>query len=188
MDIMIDIETLGTRSDAAILQIGLVQFDRETGEFGKQLLVSVDRDFYDDNPQFHVDEQTVKWWEKQGAEAQRSLEINKVATLAIALDMVTEFFVETAGFTKSFSFGEDAVWGLGQFDIPILNYAFGVTYGAGDAMPWGFRQERDLRTVLAEAHRDGKSCTLPPECADLIKHRADHDAIKQVYHLLELDK
>jgi hypothetical protein len=44
-DIMLDIETLATRNDAAIIQIGACTFDEKS-----TFIVSVDQDFYLDGP------------------------------------------------------------------------------------------------------------------------------------------
>src|SRR5690348_4173144 len=41
-DVMVDIETLSTRYDAAILSIGAVAFDRKTGILGPQFLICID--------------------------------------------------------------------------------------------------------------------------------------------------
>ena len=184
--IMIDIETLSTRPDAAILQIGAVQFDRDTGAVSNTFLVSVDKDFYDDNKAFHQDEETIKWWSKQPKAARDALNINKVKTLPLALDRLVEW-AEDIGFEESYNFGEDEVWANGQFDLPILSYAFGRMYGDG-VMPWKFRQERDLRTVMGELRINTREIELPEACDGLIAHRADHDAIRQAYQLMEIDK
>ncbi len=185
MNIMIDIETLSTRSDAAILSIGAVKFDLVTGAVCDPFLVSVDPTSYDEQSAFKIDGATVTWWKKQGASAQKALEINRVATPFIALDRLTEWF-EMEGFD-----GKDAeshVWANGpQFDLTILRHAAGIAYGSQDDVPWKFYQERDVRTFL-DAKGYPRYSALPSQCIDMTPHRADHDAIIQAYKMLEATK
>lgn len=68
-DIMLDLETLGTKSDAAIIQIGACYFDRETGEIGEKFRVNVEPDL----SRFTVEWGTVKWWMLQSEEARQSV-------------------------------------------------------------------------------------------------------------------
>ena len=182
LDVMIDIETLATRNDAAIIQIGAVAFNPETGELGKTLLVSVDEDFYDGTNTFHVCERTQKWWASQSPNARKSLQINKVGTVYLALDRMREFFEDLGDdFTINVKKRSKAsrVWANPpQFDLSILRYAASKAYGNDNDVPWKYWQETDMRTLV---HLVGPISVeeLGDAAAGLITHRADHDAIKQ---------
>jgi exodeoxyribonuclease VIII len=60
-NIMLDLETMGIQSDAAIVAIGAVRFDLETGKVGESWYSPVDLD-----SSLHlgltVTESTVQWW------------------------------------------------------------------------------------------------------------------------------
>lgn len=191
-DVMIDIETLATRNDAAIIQIGAVAFDPKTGEVGPSFLVSVDENFYEAVTPFHVCDKTAAWWVGQ-KEAKKSLQINKVGTVYIALDRLHEFFE---------SLGDDfviakkrkkssRVWANPpQFDLSILRYAASKAYGHDTDVPWKYWQETDMRTLvhLRGPVRDEDLEDLRKQAKGLISHRADHDAIRQaliVSHLIK---
>lgn len=63
-DLMIDIETMGNGSNAAMIQLAGVYFDIETGETGDEFNMCIDLDdctLYG----FQVDESTQKWWSEQ---------------------------------------------------------------------------------------------------------------------------
>ena len=185
MDIMIDIETLSTRSDAAILSIGAVKFDLATGAVSDPFLVSIDPTSYDEQQMFDIDNDTVAWWKKQGKTAQKALEINRVATVFLALDRLIEYFEDNGFDAKD---NESHVWARGpQFDLTILRHAARMAYGKESDAPWMFYQERDVRTFL-DAKGYQRWSKLPASCDDLIAHRADHDAIKQAYEMLEATK
>lgn len=188
-DVMIDIETLATRNDAAIIQIGAVAFDPKTGEVGPSMLVSVDENFYEGETAFHVCEKTQAWWAGQ-KEAKKSLQINKVGTIYIAMDRLREFF---EGLGDDFVIAKkrsnsSRVWANPpQFDLSILRYAASKAYGDDNALPWEYWQETDLRTLQ---HVLGyvKYEDLGEAAEGLIAHRADHDAIRQaliVSHLIK---
>jgi exodeoxyribonuclease VIII len=188
MEIMIDIETLATSPDAAVLSIGACRFDRGTGAVSNPFLVSVPRSYYEDGMQteFAVDPETCAWWDKQGDEAKKALGINTVATPYLAMDKLLEWFADNE-FERTFKFGRDAVWANPpQFDLTILRHLAKRTYGKED-VPWSHRQERDLRTIRAlDQERTGrKYIDNLPGADELIAHRADHDAIKQAYELME---
>jgi len=181
MEYMIDIETLATRNDAAIISIGACKFDLATGMVSDPFLVSIDPDSYDvDNCPFYLCSETQAWWKKQGKEAQAALKINQVPTIYIALDRMTEWF-EDCGFVKGYQFGGDRLWANPpQFDLSILRHAASKAYGNDNDVPWHYRQEMDMRT-LCHLNHDVNTYDLPAACELLVKHRADHDAIRQAY-------
>ena len=66
---MIDIETLATSNDAALVSIAAVRFDLKTGIVGDSVYFKIDKQSCIDYG-LRVDADTVDWWMKQGKEAQ----------------------------------------------------------------------------------------------------------------------
>lgn len=178
-DIMLDIETLATRNDAAIIQIGGCTLDEKN-----TFLVSIDQDFYlpEDAPgreHYHVDPQTVQWWESQGKEAQESLSMNVVSNPSCALDELGKWLKST-GFQFSYKGSARSVWANGvQFDISILRYAYSIEKGHNNKTPWHYRQEKDLRTLFRLLSCRVEAGELNKCREGLVRHRADHDCLTQ---------
>lgn len=129
-DVMIDIETLGTRHNAMIIQIGAVYFDRYTGEIGRGFSVNVDP-----GPErFSMDYATIKWWFEQSDKA-RNMVMENPVTLEVALDGLSQFLWAS----------DLTVWSHATFDMPILNNAFETL---GKKNPIAFRNMRDIRTLM----------------------------------------
>lgn len=188
-DVMIDIETLATSSNAAVIQIGACTFD-EKSEF----LVSIDPNGYDGrcgleewhDKDYRIDERTVAWWEEQGEAARESLQINQVANPSIALHEL-EKWLKSTGFQKSYRTSGRSVWANGvQFDISILRYMYLVERGDNNATPWHYRQEKDLRTLFRLFANHFPKGDMNRLRRGLVKHRADHDCIAQVRSLRKI--
>ena len=119
MHVMIDIETLSTRTDAVILQIGAVAFEPL---FGGKVSVGDAYSRYVDftNQPRHVDADTLIWWLEQDHARDvlvRGLRSDDALDLAEVLQGFGEWY---AGLQPS------GVWSHGAaFDIPILESAPG---------------------------------------------------------------
>src|SRR5688572_29962905 len=72
MDVMLDLETLGTRPGCAILSIGAVAFDRHTGALGPEFYMVVNRKSCEAKG-LTQDQSTLDWWSRQSAEAKKVL-------------------------------------------------------------------------------------------------------------------
>ena len=81
-DIMVDIETMGTGSDAPILSIGAIRFNRKTGELGQKFYRRVTLKSNVGRP---IDPATVEWWMGQSKAAQESLFVKPRVSLKEAL-------------------------------------------------------------------------------------------------------
>jgi len=133
-DIMIDLETLSTAPDAAVLSIGAVEFDPLTGKMGAEFHVRID--FQDAVATGRADTDTLKWWIGQEAEAGKDVTSGTAKTA----DALTAF--------KKYLPEDCVVWGNGAtFDISIMENAF-MRILSEDA-PWAFYNVRDCRTVEA---------------------------------------
>lgn len=142
MHLSIDLETLGNTTDAAITQIGLAEFDIETGEIGrtKNILVKW-------NGEGRANASTLAWWLKQEEAARmRMVEaLENGISLSGALAQLASF----VGAIENL----ESVWGNGStFDITILDSAY---QRDGGTSPWPFYAARDMRTIvdLAEQRR-----------------------------------
>jgi hypothetical protein len=136
---MIDLETLATSTDAAILTIGAVKFD----PFGRELkepamdsfYVRVDLDSCDEIGLVTNDD-TIAWWANQSKEAKDEAfsESNRIH-IKDAFDQLYKF-----------CWGAKRVWSNGAaFDVVICETVF---KRIGKAVPWNFWQVRDVRTAF----------------------------------------
>ena len=138
--VMLDLETMGNKSNSAIVSIGAVEFNMKSGETGREFYSNVDLQSCLDAG-LVVNGSTVMWWLQQEKAAQE-LVTQEGMEIALALFHLSNWLNECiVGFK---------IWGNGaRFDIGILEDAY-VKVGYKE-MPWGFRDERDLRTLVAFA-------------------------------------
>lgn len=136
-DVMLDLETLGTRPDTVILTLGAVKFNPFTDEIygDKTLYIKPD---VDEQLTMHrtIDEDTVAWWGKQ------STEVYEEAMGTEGRIVIEEFLNQLCKFIV----GADRIWCQGPvFDIAILENLMRQT---GRPIPWVFWRIRDSRTLL----------------------------------------
>lgn len=137
MDVMIDIETIGTHATAPVLSIGAVVFDRDKGPTQDTFYVEIDvssaikgRDVSGD---------TLKWWMKQSEEARKQA-FGGTESMEEVLTQLTTYLAVVKG-----KYGSYKVWGNGSsFDITILENLY-QQYDM--KVPWNFWDVRDCRTV-----------------------------------------
>jgi exodeoxyribonuclease VIII len=134
---MLDLETLGTTPDSAILAIGAVIFDPLAKTFGPEFYQAID---LTSSSEFgRIDPETVKWWMKQSYEAKSVFSDRNAQTLEDALQLFSQFVAAHGG-------NELRIWGNGAgFDNVILAYAYRA---CKLALPWNFRFDRDVRTIV----------------------------------------
>jgi DNA polymerase III epsilon subunit-like protein len=140
-NIMIDLETMGNRSNSVIVSIAAVPFNLETGEISNNHFYErVDFQSCLDIG-LKVQASTILWWMQQNEEARK--EICKPAQQIFkVLHKLESFFNE--------QIIDAQVWGNGaRFDLGLLQDAY---HACGyDKLPWKFRNERDVRTLLSLA-------------------------------------
>lgn len=134
-DLSIDLETLGTTPGSAILSIGAVLFDRDTGQLGAEFYKAIDLDSAMKNGT--VSASTLRWWMNQDEDAKAVL-IKPSGPFSAAI-------LDFQAFVASLS--DDIVpWGNGAtFDVSILEHAI---RHCGSEPPWHFRDVRDMRTLM----------------------------------------
>lgn len=158
IDVMIDLETMGLGTNAPILSIGAVAFDLvEDGTIARfHAGISLENSMAAGR---QPTASTILWWLQQGEEARRQV-CQKCAgggTVTMALRGFAEWMASLPG--------EPYVWGNGaNFDISILEQAY---LDAGMRAPWGYRNVRCFRTIMAEFGLD----------SDWVKPLVAHDAL-----------
>ncbi|UXF02379.1 3'-5' exoribonuclease [Escherichia coli] len=136
--LMIDLETMGTNTNAPIVVIGAVFFDPQTGEIGPVFYIVVSlTDAM--NTGAVPDGGTIEWWLKQSSEARAAILTDQVK-LRDALSRFREFINEYSD--EKFV----QVWGNGAtFDNAILR----TSYERLDIpCPWRYHNDRDVRTIV----------------------------------------
>lgn len=163
-DVMLDLETLGTRHDALILQIGACYFDRKTGEIGLGFSANVDAGEMTD--EFTIDLPTVKWWFEQSDKA-RKLVTESPMPMVDALIGLSQFLHTP----------DVVIWSHATFDMPILVNAFETT---GIKFPVPYRNMRDIRTLM-----DLAQTTRVSMIREGVHHNALDDAKYQAKYVAE---
>lgn len=174
-DIMIDLETLATTPDAAIISIGAVRFDLDGGlVFDGTDGIKCDY-FYTtvhvDSQNRHISTDTIAWWMGQTKAAQSVFSDPKKCGLEPALMDLADWIKDGL-----FTAVKPLVWSNGaDFDLPMLAHAYKQ---AGLKLPWEpyaarcyrtYKNLPDARTIKGE--RPGSH------------HNALDDAIYQARHL-----
>ena len=160
MELMIDIETVSTRPDAAIMAIGACKFDISTGEIGETFYTAVDLDSCFDLG-MRADGGTLEFWMSQDTAVAAKLFENTMPVYT-ALRMLYLFAYK----------GIDGIWSHSSFDPVILEHACRLTH---NIIPWAFRQIRDVRTLVWLGRQAGLSIPEKPDDA----HYALADAVHQ---------
>lgn len=151
---MIDLETFDHKPTAAIVSIGAVQFDMQSGEIGKKFYINIDLQSCIDAG-LTLSASTIMWWMSQDKGAQQSL-FDAPVSLSVALNSLEDWFV---------GLGDCEVWANSpSFDLNILDNAFSKF---NMPTPWRFYNERDCRTLVA----------LNPSIKKSITNDLAHDAL-----------
>lgn len=164
-NIMLDIETMGTSTNAAIISIGACYFDPETGEIGgtfhEQCSLKSSMECG-----LTVDSSTVVWWLKQDELARSKFYENEHA------QHINECLIKLATFIDA----DSKVWGNGStFDNSIIRNAYNKALGYDT--PWKFWNDRDVRTVV----EIGQRLNIDPK-RDMIFDGVKHDALSDAIH------
>lgn len=139
--VMVDLETMGNVSNSAILSIGAVEFDINTGETGKEFYSKIDLQSCLDRG-LVVNADTIKWWLVQNENARIAVAVGDGKNLTQVLYEFKLFLEELGANTVQF-------WGNGiTFDGVILSEAYRA---CKLKEPWNFRNERDVRTLVSFA-------------------------------------
>lgn len=162
-DIMLDIETLGTRPGSVILSIGACAFDPQSPvqDTGAEFYVNIDAK--DAQAQgLTTDDSTVEWWGRQ-SEAARAALMTDRKSLYDGLFAFSNWWSHYA---------DKVVWGHGaSFDPVLMEAAYAAV---GMSAPWAFYNVRCSRTLFAVAGIDARKMR-----GSETAHNALHDAKAQ---------
>lgn len=170
VEVMIDLETMGTDPFSPILAIGAVRFiaDETTYPMPPFYQAITLESCLEVGLRSKAD--TILWWMKQSSEAKRVFEDPQAVSLPLALDAFTDWWGARP----------DRPWGnSASFDLGLLRDAYKA---CGKTAPWlqssyGFASERCYRTLKSlpgmEAFKLQRKGT---------HHNALDDAISQAHH------
>lgn len=169
--VMVDLETLSTRKDAAIIQIAARAFDPNDASVPGLAFCMFISNPVDSG---HVDSRTIAWWlqQKPAARIGKAMQDEGVS-LAFAL---TEF----ARWLRDLQSHNDedlCLWSHGAaFDIAILAQAY-ATHGI--EQPWSYRAEFDTRTL----YRFTPGGMPRVDVSEEQRHDAAYDCLVQIEQL-----
>ncbi|MBN1138853.1 MAG: 3'-5' exoribonuclease [Anaerolineae bacterium] len=175
--VMLDLETMSTMSNAAIVAIGAVVFDPDTGEMGKTFYCNVDLESCVARG-LHIQGNTVMWWLERSEEARMALLSDRLP-LDKALRQFSRYLQ---------ALGEVCVWGNGAtFDNVIIANAY---QAVGLERPWSYKNDRDVRTI-EELGRQIQASQGIDDAAEKtertgIHHHALDDAIHQARYVSKI--
>lgn len=136
MNVMLDIETLGTKPGCVVLSVGAVAFDRKTGRIASEFYKIIDPKDSQKNG-LTCDAGTVVWWMAQSDEARTAISGGGGESLLSAADSFATWFKSQGDV--------GAIWAQGMdFDMPIWGHAMEAV---GVPRPWAFWACRDTRTA-----------------------------------------
>ncbi|EOX3942318.1 3'-5' exonuclease [Vibrio alginolyticus] len=162
--IMLDLETMGNGSNAAIVSIGAVVFDPNAGELGADFeeVISLNSSAY----YGEIDASTVNWWLQQSDEARQifSNDVTK-SSLKNALEHFNQWLSDL---------GEPSelhLWGNGkEFDNVITRNAFKACRMKPSFSHWN---DLDVRTIV----RMGKDIIGIDPKSTLVREGTHHSAL-----------
>lgn len=170
-DVMVDIETLGTSPDAAIIGIGAVAFDPYRMDDAQNLSDHFSTAIsFESNEQHHriFEAGAVRWWLSQSKEAQNKLLNQSVTNLPLAIKKFLQFVSNLQPKPRY-------LWANSpSFDFVILKQA---AKAVGEPWPFAYWQEQDVRTLKNLSWPNGDA----PSFKELVAHDAVDDAIKQIF-------
>lgn len=187
LHMMLDLETLGSGNDAAIVQIGAVRFDPlvpgyTMGEYKQN--VSLESSVAQGGV---IDPSTVLWWIHQEEAARLSvfpIRPERKAVLkdpasseGIAIDKALRAF--GSFYSGKYLSGEScvALWAHATFDPVVIASAY---RRSSVALPWSHRDVRDLRTIISLAPDAADRAYRDAGDRDGPRHDALADALRQV--------
>jgi len=167
-DVMLDLETIGTNYNAAIIQIGACYFDRYTGRIGEEFILNVDANSSLIKG-FEANWDTIKWWFVQSDQARRVFALIEGIDVEQAIHKVNVFLSEAK-----------IIWSHATFDFVILMNHF---HKLNIRPKFGYKTARDLRTLVDLA--DVKCKSYPREG---VHHNALDDCRYQIKYAVDCFK
>lgn len=184
--LMVDVETLSSRPDAALISIGAVWFDPWEDDlwvwdsppdvygFDPERTFSQNITFDSAIQYGHIKGETVAWWmgakeDSPNQEARDALFTPEPKPLGQVLFEFGQWVGQTRVKDE-----DPLMWSHATFDPPVLTFAFEAVK---KPMPWKFRAQRDMRTISWEAFGPHRMGGIPEDR----EHIAIWDAWREVF-------
>lgn len=172
--IMIDLETLSTKTNASIIEIAAVEFNKETSEIGDTFCVEILPDDWVKNNR-DINGNTLLWWMQQDKTLLSKFTEKTTVPLSIALEKLNEFYI---AHNIPYEEKQTIVWGNGStMDITILQSAYEYF---NKPIPWKYWAVNDVRTIVELNPEIKKNCSFEGE-----KHNPIDDCKHQIKYLVE---
>lgn len=166
LNVMLDLETMSTESNAAICSIGAVKFTIDEGIIDTFYCTVDAADCKKHGLDISAD--TVRWWAKQPREVLEQLRKDNLPLV----DALTKF-------SKWYGTQSLPTWGCGAgFDNVIMENAYKAVHMKRPWTPWSDRCYRTMKEVIQ----------MPFDERTGSYHNALDDAIYQTKHLLKIFK
>jgi hypothetical protein len=166
--VMVDLETMGTSFNAAILAVGAVYF--EHGRFNKSFHSNVDLKSSVELG-LNIEPETVMWWMGQEHSARLTQKENPLPITTV-LDAFADWVNWIPNNENLEFYGNSA-----SFDLGILGNAYDLYK---KERPWMFWNERCYRTIKNNYY------TIQPDPFEGTPHVAVDDAMNQAKHLVKI--
>jgi hypothetical protein len=163
MDIMLDLETLGTKPGCVVLSIGAKVFDPYGNDSAmRPPTVPPLPSFYRNIDLFAslmlgltIDPATVEWWRKKDADAQEALLAGKVTPQKAVQGWEEWYSGQNQARAPSDLIN---IWAKSPgFDCHVWEHVAGLVMAV--PLAWDFRRFRDVRTLVSVSGIDEKSIT-----------------------------
>lgn len=167
---MVDIETLSTAVNAAVLSIGAVEFDPMSGKIEREFYHELD---LSEQKNRHVDVNTVQWWVKQCLVNTDNIEFltkpnSHKDNVGFTLVKLGAFIAgnENHYFERAEGYKKIALWACDpDFDLAILADLYKEHKLP---VPWKYSEAKSVRTVRMLTQIAGMEIPV---------HEADHNAL-----------
>ena len=138
-DVMLDLETFGTRQGNVIRSVGALVFDRNSDRVGAEFYMNIDESSCIERG-LTIDAGTAAWWETQPKAARDALLVDPRSMVEVAVEFVSWYRRQRV----------TNVWSQGaNFDEPLWSYFIDK---AGQQVPWKFWESRCTRTIYDAAN------------------------------------
>lgn len=177
--IMLDLETLSTKTTALIVSVGAYKFDPYVYE---PEFKSDPKPFYArlrldlNSVNFDVSAETLNWWMQQTSEATNEFTHPDRVPCATALTMFMSWVAGERALNEDYR-RDVIIWSHGNFDVPILQHAYEAH---NMTPPWYYRSPRDLRTIIMAAF--GENLDVEEVVEGFPKNEMAHHPVYDAWH------
>ena len=170
-NIMVDLETLSTHTNASIIEIAAVEFNKNTGEIGDVFHECISVSDWPANER-HIDGKTILWWMEQDNSLLSKFK-NHNSKLHTVLQKFRVFYNQ-----HSLQDDESTIlWGNGStMDITILQSAY---EHFKEPTPWSYWAVNDVRTIVNLNPQIKENCIFEGD-----KHNPIDDCKHQIKYLV----